>query len=41
MSQELVKALLIIMQYCMTHNDCKTCVLRDYCGQSVCAWTDK
>ena len=38
MSKELVSALLAVVKYCVSHEDCKTCVLRDYCGKQPTSW---
>lgn len=38
MSLELVKALLLISRYCISNENCKTCVLRDICGKQPCNW---
>ena len=41
MSKELVSALLTVVKYCVSHEDCKTCVLRDYCGKQPTSWSVK
>lgn len=41
MSAELVKALFTIVKYCMSHNNCKTCALKDFCGTPTSAWGDR
>lgn len=38
MSLELVKALLTIAKYCVSHENCKTCVLRNMCGKQPLNW---
>ena len=38
MSKELVRALLTVMKHCLSHEDCKTCVLRGYCGKQPTSW---
>ena len=34
MSNELVKALLLIVRYCATCGNCEECCLKEYCGKS-------
>ena len=34
MSIELVKALLTIVRYCANCEDCKSCLLKEFCGKS-------
>ena len=34
MSIELVKALLTIVRYCASYEDCKSCPLKEFCGKS-------
>ena len=34
MSIELVKALLTIVRYCASCEDCKKCQLKEFCGKS-------
>jgi hypothetical protein len=38
MSKELVNALLTLLKHCIAHEDCHTCVLRDYCGKQPDSW---
>jgi hypothetical protein len=40
MSMEIVKALLVLSRYCLNHENCKTCVLREFCGKQPCNWAD-
>ena len=34
MSVELVRALLVLVRYCATYENCKTCPLKDFCGKT-------
>ena len=38
MAIELVKALLTIMKYCCSCEDCKECKMKDFCGKCPKSW---
>lgn len=38
MSKDLVKALLTILKFCISHENCKTCPLKDYCAKQPTSW---
>lgn len=38
MSIELVEALLLIAKFCVTHEDCATCPMKQFCGKMPSEW---
>ncbi len=38
MTLELLKALAIILEYCMKQDNCKTCKMSQYCNKMPCEW---
>lgn len=36
MPVEVLKALLVLLRYCLEQDNCKTCPMRDYCGKMPC-----
>lgn len=38
MTLEVLKALVVIADFCYKQNNCKTCPLKDLCAKMPCEW---
>lgn len=38
MDKDLLKAVLVILRYCLEQKNCKTCPLKDICGKLPSEW---
>lgn len=38
MTYELLKALAVIIEYCLKQDNCETCAMRDFCSKMHCEW---
>lgn len=38
MTEELLQALLVILQYCLQQNSCEKCPMAQYCDKMPCEW---
>lgn len=38
MTAEVLKALLVIMQYCYAQDSCRNCPMRELCAKMPCEW---
>ena len=38
MTLELLKALAIILEFCLLQDNCRDCPLKDYCQKMPCEW---
>lgn len=38
MTVELLKAILLIVKFCESQNNCKTCPIKDMCGKMPSEW---
>lgn len=38
MTYELLKALAVIIEYCLKQDNCKVYVMRDFCSKMPCEW---
>lgn len=38
MTPEVLKALLVIMNFCLEQNNCNNCPMKDKCAKMPCEW---
>ena len=38
MTLDVLKALAIILEFCLEQDSCKDCLMRDFCGKMPCEW---
>lgn len=38
MTLEVLKALLVILEFCVKQNSCAACPLANFCGKMPCEW---
>ena len=38
MDAETARALMVIVQFCLTQNDCRKCAMREFCQKMPCEW---
>lgn len=38
MTLEVLKALLVVAEFCIHQNNCNECALRDFCAKMPCEW---
>ena len=38
MTLEVLKALAVILEFCMNQDSCKTCPMAQFCGKMPCEW---
>lgn len=38
MTLDVLKALAIILEFCLEQDSCKDCPMRDFCGKMPCEW---